>query len=58
MADDSWTVKQLMALADQTPQFKERSLYIALAELAETQQHRIELAQGELDGRMWNPSRW
>ncbi|MCH5462420.1 hypothetical protein HC026_04065 [Lactobacillus sp. LC28-10] len=58
MAEQTWATQQLMALAAQTPQFKERALYLALAELSEEQQRRIKLAQGELDGRTWNPSNW
>lgn len=58
MAEQTWATQQLLTLATQTPQFKEKALYLALAELTEEQQRRIDLAQGELDGRTWNPSRW
>ncbi|GAT17782.1 hypothetical protein [Secundilactobacillus silagei] len=58
MAEQTWAAQQLFALAAKTPQFKERALYLALAELSEEQQRRIQLAQDELDGRTWNPSRW
>ncbi|GAX03321.1 hypothetical protein IWT140_00923 [Secundilactobacillus pentosiphilus] len=58
MAEQTWAAQQLLALAAQTPQVKERALYLALAELSEEQQRRIKLAQAELDGRTWNPSRW
>ncbi|WP_173021268.1 hypothetical protein [Secundilactobacillus folii] len=58
MAEQTWATQQLLALAAQTPQFKERALYLALAELSEEQQRRLKQAQGELDGRMWNPSKW
>ncbi|GAW98971.1 hypothetical protein [Secundilactobacillus mixtipabuli] len=58
MAEQTWATQQLLTLAAQTPQFKEKALYLALAELTEEQQRRIDLAQGELDGRTWNPSRW
>ena len=58
MAEQTWATQQLLTLATQTPQFKEKALYLALAELTEEQQRRIDLAQGELDGRTWKPSRW
>lgn len=58
MAEQTWATQQLLTLAVQTPQFKEKALYLALAELTEEQQRRIDLAQGELDGRTWKPSRW
>lgn len=58
MAEQTWATQQLFSLAAQTPQFKEKALYLALAELSEEQQRRLEQAQGELDGRMWNPSEW
>ncbi|KRK96891.1 hypothetical protein FD04_GL001742 [Secundilactobacillus odoratitofui DSM 19909 = JCM 15043] len=58
MAEQTWATQQLLSLAAQTPQFKTRALYLALAELSEEQQRRLTIAQNELDGRTWNPSRW
>lgn len=58
MAEQTWATQQLLSLAAQTPQFKTRALYLALAELSEEQQRRLSIAQNELDGRTWNPSRW
>lgn len=55
---DNWTAIELQKLAAQAPRFQDRALLVALAALAEEQQRRIDLASGELDGRMWNPSQW
>lgn len=55
---DNWTVTELQQLAAQEPHFQNRALLTALADLAAEQQRRIDLASGELDGRMWNLSQW
>ncbi|WP_461244190.1 hypothetical protein [Secundilactobacillus muriivasis] len=55
---DNWTANELQKLATQEPHFQDRALLTALAALAKEQQRRIDLASGELDGRMWNPSQW
>ena len=55
---DNWTANELQKLATQAQHFQDRALLTALAALAKEQQRRIDLASGELDGRMWNPSQW
>ncbi len=58
MADQQWLIDQLQALSQERAGFEERALYLATIKLVKEQQRRIDAAEGEIDGRSWNPSDW
>lgn len=58
MSEQQWLIDQLRNLSDSSTRFKDRALFYATIQLVEEQQRRIEAAEGEIDGRSWDPSDW
>lgn len=58
MADQKWLIDQLQKLSETNTHFKDRALYLAAIKMVIEQQRRIDTAEGEIDGRTWNPSDW
>ncbi|KRL40493.1 MAG: hypothetical protein ABF483_00055 [Liquorilactobacillus nagelii] len=58
METEKWLFDQLTALQKSSVRYQDRAFYIALADLADQQQQRLEQAEGEIDGRLWQPANW
>lgn len=58
MEDEKWLLDQLATLSKTATAYQDRAFYAALAEMVKQQQRRLEQAQGELDGRLWQPANW
>ncbi|KRL02683.1 hypothetical protein [Liquorilactobacillus capillatus] len=56
--NDDWLIKKLDKLAESARDYEERAFFYSMSLTALQQAKRIEQAQGELDGRLWNPSQW
>ncbi|GAJ27467.1 hypothetical protein JCM15457_2457 [Liquorilactobacillus sucicola DSM 21376 = JCM 15457] len=53
-----WLIQRLDEAADSSMKYENRAFFRAMAATALQQSKRIEQAQGEMDGRLWNPNRW
>ncbi|MFT8825212.1 MAG: hypothetical protein ABF536_04305 [Liquorilactobacillus mali] len=53
-----WLVAEATGLAKKEKNYKKRAFFEYLAELCGEQGKRIEQAESELDGRLWNPQKW
>lgn len=58
MNDETWLIQELENLIAQTPDYEKRALLHATIDMVHEQTKRIEQAQGELDGRIWNHEQW
>ncbi|WP_283679003.1 hypothetical protein [Lentilactobacillus sp. Marseille-Q4993] len=54
----AWLLSQLKELESQQVSFVNKSILRQAGKIASEQSKRIEQAEGELDGRMWNPGKW
>ncbi|WP_430609193.1 hypothetical protein [Enterococcus sp. DIV0876] len=55
---EPWMEQIITDATNETNDYHEKALLQGLAELLEEQQQRITTKQGELDGKLWNPSDW
>ncbi|MFD1418656.1 hypothetical protein [Companilactobacillus keshanensis] len=53
-----WLLKQIDELSANQKDYEKRALLFALKKVVTEQQTRIEQAQGELDGRLWDHDNW
>lgn len=53
-----WVEHELDVLISESKTYPDQAFYRELKQLFIEQYQRIEQLQGELDGRMWNPSQW
>lgn len=53
-----WLLKQIDELSDKQKDYEKRAFLLALKKVVLEQQKRIEQAQGELDGRLWDHNNW
>lgn len=53
-----WLLKQIDELSARQNDYEKRALLLALNKVVSEQQIRIEQAQGELDGRLWDHDNW
>ncbi|WP_125713913.1 hypothetical protein [Companilactobacillus kedongensis] len=53
-----WLLKQIDELSARQNDYEKRALLLALKKVVSEQQIRIEQAQGELDGRLWDHDNW
>lgn len=53
-----WLHEEALAQADRADDYAERAFYVSLASFIAAQTLRIEQAQGEVDGRLWNHEQW
>jgi hypothetical protein len=53
-----WLVAEAQRLRDQQDHYADQAFYTALAAFCAQQQHELELAVGEVDGRSWNHEKW
>ena len=58
MATDDWLTTTLTELAQQNSAYQTRALLQQTALYAAELAQRIELSEGELDGRIWNHEQW
>lgn len=58
METEKWLFDQLTDLQKSSVTYQDRAFYIALADLVDQQQQRLEQAEGEIDGRLWQPTNW
>lgn len=55
---EAWLIAQAQRKSKAAKDYHERALYAALANFAKAQQHQLDLARGEIDGRSWDHTRW
>ena len=53
-----WLLNQIDELSARQNDYEKRALLLALKKVVSEQQIRIEQAQGELDGRLWDHDNW
>ncbi len=53
-----WLVEQCGQLKNTAAKYEERAFFEQLSLFVITQDQRINQARSELDGRIWNPSKW
>lgn len=58
LAKEEWLESQLLALASESKDYKQKALMVAAKALLAEQQLRLQQAQGQLDGELWSPSQW
>ncbi|MFT8949103.1 MAG: hypothetical protein ABGA11_01955 [Liquorilactobacillus hordei] len=58
MTTSEWLTAEVSKLATKEEDYKKRAFFEYLTELCEEQGKRIEQAESELDGRLWNPQKW
>ncbi len=56
--NEEWLLQQIEALEAQETDYKNLALLSEMKNLVKEMHQRIELLQGEIDGRVWNPSDW
>ncbi|WP_461225148.1 hypothetical protein [Lacticaseibacillus suihuaensis] len=57
-AETAWLIGQAQALEHQAVSYPDQAFYAELAAFAKAQARRLEQAQGELDGRLWDHRGW
>ncbi|WP_057876494.1 hypothetical protein [Liquorilactobacillus aquaticus] len=57
-SNNDWLVNRLEELSVSSTDYEKRAFFRSMSLSALQQHKRIEQAQNELDGRLWNPSRW
>ncbi|MFD1430839.1 hypothetical protein [Lacticaseibacillus mingshuiensis] len=58
MSETEWLLSQAEALAANAEDYETRAKFVALSDFIRAQAQRLELAEGEVDGRTWDHSRW
>ncbi|MFL2080210.1 hypothetical protein ACEN4A_00690 [Latilactobacillus sakei] len=58
MTNEEWLNQQIQMLKQQATTYEDQAFYEALVELNQALATRIEQRQGELDGRIWNATKW
>jgi uncharacterized small protein (DUF1192 family) len=56
--NEEWLLQQIESLEAQETDYKNLALLSEMKKLIKEMDQRIELLQGEIDGRVWNPSDW
>lgn len=56
--DHEWLKPLIEQSIKETADYHEKAFLQELEKLLLQQEIRIELKQGELDGKLWNPSEW
>lgn len=56
--DHEWLKPLIEQSIKETADYYEKAFLQELEKLLHQQEIRIELKQGELDGKLWNPSEW
>ncbi|AQS53874.1 hypothetical protein BW727_101507 [Jeotgalibaca dankookensis] len=58
MEQKDWMLEQINKLAEESQDYRQIALYQAFVDLINEQYRRIEMTQGEIDGRMWSRNQW
>lgn len=58
MDEQAWLLSTIDDLLTRATTMEERAFYQGLLDLSKEQLKRLDDNTGELDGRIWNPSRW
>lgn len=58
MDEQAWLLTTIKELENEAIGFNQRALLHGLHDVATEQLERIDQSSGELDGRIWNPSKW
>ncbi|MFT8425801.1 MAG: hypothetical protein ABF682_10485 [Liquorilactobacillus sp.] len=58
MNTSAWLTAEATELAKKEKNYKRRAFFEYLAVLCEEQGKRIEQAENELDGRLWDSQKW
>lgn len=53
-----WLIQEIDQLSSRQDDYEKRALLTSLKKVVFEQQKRIEQAQGELDGRLWDHNNW
>ncbi|MBS4456920.1 hypothetical protein [Tuanshanicoccus lijuaniae] len=53
-----WTEELIQTLSTVAQDYPTKALLEVLLELSQQQQERLELLEGEIDGKMWSPAEW
>lgn len=55
---ETWTAQTLRALQTNAQNYRDQALLQAAADYVQKLTARIDLSEGELDGRIWNHEQW
>ncbi|WP_162838217.1 hypothetical protein [Enterococcus sp. RIT-PI-f] len=55
---EPWIERLINDSSNETKDYHEKALLQELAVILQEQEQRITSKQGELDGKLWNPSDW
>ncbi|KRL58828.1 hypothetical protein [Latilactobacillus fuchuensis] len=58
MTEENWLQQQIQQLQSQATTYEDQAFYQALGQVSHELAQRIEQRQGELDGRIWNATKW
>lgn len=58
MDEQAWLLTTIEDLLTHAITMEDRAFYYGLLALSKEQLKRLDDNSGELDGRIWNPSRW
>lgn len=58
MSEGEWLLQEAERLANDSQTYEDVAFYTELAHFIEAQDRRIDQAQGELDGMLWNHEGW
>lgn len=58
MEEQDWLLNEIDNLIKQETVMKDRAFYVGLKKMVKEQIKRLDQNSGELDGRIWNPSKW
>jgi len=54
----TWLLQQAKNWEDSATDYRQRAFYHELQAMIQEQAQRLELAEGEIDGRTWNHEAW
>lgn len=58
MSEREWITEELEKAFDNSQDYEQKALLLAVKKLLEEQYTRIEQMHGEVDGTMWSPKEW
>lgn len=56
--DSQWLLERCDELISNSVRYEERAFFQRLKAMISEQDTRLAQAEGELDGRIWNPGKW